>query len=77
VIYIGGKPFVLRDADTPKQNIRRYSGISADRLEQMECRLKDDLIAEAQHTHGLVLVHDELGASFVVVVLFCCLLFFT
>ena len=61
MIYIGGKPFVLRDADTPKQNIRRYAGISADRLEQMETRLRDDVVTEAQRCNGLILVHDELG----------------
>jgi hypothetical protein len=61
VIYLSGRPFVLREQDVPKQNIRTYAGISADRLEQLESRLKDDIVKEATRCHGLVLVHDELG----------------
>ena len=58
-----GAPFVLRDSENPKQNIRTYAGISAERLEQMESRLKDDVINEAKKCGGLILVHDELGRS--------------
>ena len=60
LIYIHGKPYVLRDAETPKQNIRTYSGISADRLEMMEERLKEDIIRESKKCQGVLLVHDEL-----------------
>lgn len=56
-----GEPFVLRDAEIPKQNLRTYTGISSDRLEQLEGRLKKDIVNEAEHCNGLVLVHDELG----------------
>lgn len=61
VIYINGYPFVLRDADFPKQNVRTYTGITADRLEQLEQRLKDDILKESKKCQKLLLVHDELG----------------
>lgn len=66
IIYINGMPFVLRDSESPKQNIRTYAGISADRLEQMESRLKDDVLKESQRFGGLVLVHDELDSGEIV-----------
>lgn len=56
-----GDPFVLRDAEAPMQNLRTYAGISSDRLEQMETRLKEDILNEAKKCDGLILVHDELG----------------
>ncbi len=43
------------------ENIKRYQGISASRLEQMEARLKEDILAEARKNDGLILVHDEIG----------------
>lgn len=59
IIYLNGRPFVLRDIDSPFENIRSYAGISAARLEQMEQRLKLDIAAEAAANNGLLLVHDE------------------
>lgn len=59
LIYINGRPFVLRDQDSPFENIRSYAGISASRLEQMELRLKADIAEEAARNNGLLLVHDE------------------
>ena len=55
---------MLRSNQNPKHNIRTYAGISASRLEQMEERLKDDVLAEARTCSGLILVHDELGNIF-------------
>lgn len=59
LIYINGRPFVLRDRESPFENIRSYSGISATRLEQMESRLKEDILIEAGQNNGILLVHDE------------------
>lgn len=59
LIYINGRPFVLRDADSPFENIRSYAGISSQRLELMEQRLKADILEEASRNNGLLLVHDE------------------
>lgn len=60
LIYVNGRPFVLRDRESPFENIRSYAGIAASRLEQMELRLKADIIAEASRNNGLLLVHDEI-----------------
>lgn len=60
MIYLNGKPFVLREEESPLQNIRTLKGISAARLEQMEARLKEDILREAKRCNGLLLVHDEL-----------------
>lgn len=61
MLYINSRPFVLRDEDTPFQNIRRYQGINSMRIEQMEERLKKDVLDEANKGDGLLLVHDEIG----------------
>eukprot|EP00803_Ostreobium_quekettii_P003854 evm.model.scf_787.5 EVM.evm.TU.scf_787.5 scf_787:45503-61553(+) len=47
VVYINGRPFVLRDESRPFKNLREYGGIDAGRLEQMESRLKTDVLNEA------------------------------
>jgi hypothetical protein len=41
IVYINKYPYVLRDADSPLSNIKRYAGINASRLEAMEDRLKN------------------------------------
>lgn len=61
MLYINSRPFVLRDEDTPFQNIRRYQGINSMRIQQMEDRLKKDVMDEAIKGDGLLLVHDEIG----------------
>ncbi|KDN52550.1 hypothetical protein K437DRAFT_272412 [Tilletiaria anomala UBC 951] len=57
VIYICGRPFVLRDADTPTMTL----GMSdrASNLEGIESRLKDDILNEASKHNNLLLVHEE------------------
>jgi hypothetical protein len=65
MIYINQTPFVLRDEDQPLENIRRYQGINSNRLEQVEARLKEDILSEARKNDGLVLVHDEIGMLFI------------
>ena len=59
MIYINRNPFVIRNALNPMQNIKTYQGISTNRLEQMENRLKDDIISEMESNNGMVLVHEE------------------
>lgn len=63
IIYVNDTPFVLRDLASPFVNIKSYTGISANRLESVENRLKADILAEAQRNHGLLLVHDEQGKT--------------
>jgi hypothetical protein len=59
LIYINRKPFVIRDSKSPFENISTYQGIMTNRLEQMEVRLKEDILQELGRWNGLVLVHDE------------------
>lgn len=44
-MYIGTRPFVLRDAVDPKQNLQIAD--SAEILEAVEQRLKEDILREA------------------------------
>ncbi|GAA5942648.1 hypothetical protein JCM1841_006801 [Sporobolomyces salmonicolor] len=61
ILYIGAQPFVLRDAAHPT---RTYSiSNRAENLEEIEARLKQDVIRESQCYGGLVLVHDEAPSS--------------
>ncbi|TPX51665.1 hypothetical protein SeMB42_g01840 [Synchytrium endobioticum] len=66
IVYIARKPFVLREEESPLQNIKSYQGISIGRLEQMEARLKEDVIREASKYNEMILVHDELDNGRVV-----------
>ncbi len=43
--YINGKPFVVREAERPFSNLE-YTGIDRERVESMEARLKQDVLAE-------------------------------
>eukprot|EP00963_Diacronema_lutheri_P007046 scaffold625_cov324-Pavlova_lutheri.AAC.80 len=58
VLYINGRPFVLREADRPFSNIE-YTGINRERVEGMEERLKSDVLAEAYYYGGSFLLADE------------------
>jgi hypothetical protein len=61
VIYIGGSPFVLRDAESP---LVGYSiSDRAEALESIERRLKNDILREAQRYGGVVQVQEEHAAS--------------
>ncbi|PWY97867.1 hypothetical protein BCV70DRAFT_202357 [Testicularia cyperi] len=57
VIYVGGRPFVLREAERPVSTF----GLSmrADNLEAIELRLKQDILREAARYGGLLMVHEE------------------
>ena len=45
VLYINGRPYVVREADKPFQNLE-YTGIDRSRVEDMETRLKNDVLQE-------------------------------
>ncbi|PWN50330.1 hypothetical protein IE53DRAFT_369000 [Violaceomyces palustris] len=57
VVYVGGRPFVLREGDRPLETFN-LSG-RADNLEGIELRLKQDILREASRYGGLLLVHEE------------------
>jgi hypothetical protein len=59
IIYINGIPYVLRDRYFTLRNIRAYSGITANRLEMLEQRLKEDIINETLNYEGRILLHGE------------------
>ncbi|PKA51507.1 hypothetical protein AXF42_Ash002873 [Apostasia shenzhenica] len=59
VIYINGKPFVLREMERPYKNMLEYTGIDRERVERMEARLKEDILREAAHYDGAIMVAHE------------------
>ncbi|KAM6541335.1 hypothetical protein CsatB_005782 [Cannabis sativa] len=59
VIYINGKPFVLREVERPYKNMLEYSGIDRERVERMEARLKEDILREAERYGGAIMVIHE------------------
>ncbi|PSC67685.1 paladin isoform X1 [Micractinium conductrix] len=63
VVYVNGRPYVLREASRPFKNLLEYHGIQADRLEKMEARLREDILMEAAANGGRVLVTRESEAG--------------
>uniref|UniRef100_A0A6N2NAG9 Tyrosine specific protein phosphatases domain-containing protein n=1 Tax=Salix viminalis TaxID=40686 RepID=A0A6N2NAG9_SALVM len=59
VIYINGKPFVLREVERPYKNMLEYTGIGRERVERMEARLKEDILREAARFEGAIMVIHE------------------
>ncbi|XP_072951302.1 uncharacterized protein [Typha angustifolia] len=59
VIYINGKPFVLREVERPYKNMLEYTGIDRKRVERMEARLKEDILREAERYGGAIMVIHE------------------
>ncbi|KAI7872941.1 inositol hexakisphosphate-domain-containing protein [Spinellus fusiger] len=59
IIYINGIPYVLRDRYFTLRNIRAYKGITGSRLEQLEERLKEDVLREVVSYDGRILLHGE------------------
>ncbi|RHN49114.1 putative protein-tyrosine phosphatase [Medicago truncatula] len=59
VIYINGKPFVLREVERPYKNMLEYTGIDCERVEKMEARLKEDILREAkQYSSAIMVIHE-------------------
>ncbi|TPX58470.1 hypothetical protein SpCBS45565_g07990 [Spizellomyces sp. 'palustris'] len=59
LIYINGIPYVLRDEYVTLRNIKSYSGITSNRLELMEARLKMDTLSELETYENQILLHNE------------------
>ncbi|KAL7413408.1 inositol hexakisphosphate-domain-containing protein [Mrakia frigida] len=57
ILYISGRPFVLRDSAAPLRTLSW--GGSAANLEQVEERLKNDVLREARSFGGVILGHEE------------------
>lgn len=65
LVYVNGQPFVLREAERPFSNLE-LTGITRERVEQMESRLREDVLAESERYGGRVLVSRELAGGQVV-----------
>ncbi|KAI0749707.1 inositol hexakisphosphate-domain-containing protein [Daedaleopsis nitida] len=61
IVYISGRPFVLRDASEPRRTLKLSD--RAENLEEIERRLKNDILAEAAKFGGLVLTHNEVASD--------------
>lgn len=61
VLYINGRPFVVREADKPFANLE-YTGIDRERVESMEARLKQDVLQEVGDACN-VLLSAQIGIS--------------
>ncbi|GAA6056946.1 hypothetical protein JCM3770_007157 [Rhodotorula araucariae] len=59
LVNINGTPYVLRQQAVSLRNVKSYSGISANRLELLESRLKDDVLSELATFEGRILVASE------------------
>lgn len=58
VLYVRGRPHVLRLFDQPLENVVT-TGVAAAAVEGMEAALKNDLLNEITERDGRVLLHDE------------------
>eukprot|EP00798_Chlamydomonas_sp_ICE-L_P005785 gene5785-5992_t len=58
LVFINGHPFVVREADQPFTNLE-YTGIDGSRVEDMEIRLKEDIMREAKNFGNQILVVHE------------------
>lgn len=52
VVYISSRPFVLREFESPMQNMSDFMGISASRLMEIEAELKSDILREVRGVGG-------------------------
>ncbi|KZP00352.1 hypothetical protein CALVIDRAFT_560340 [Calocera viscosa TUFC12733] len=59
LVFINGAPYCLRRESLSLRNMKDYGGISASRLEALEDRLKNDVLAEIHAFGGRVLLHTE------------------
>jgi hypothetical protein len=58
VLYVNRQPYVLRLFQDPLKNLES-TGITTDRVESMEERMKLDAITEWKEYEGRLLLHDE------------------
>ncbi|TFK46087.1 hypothetical protein OE88DRAFT_1668241 [Heliocybe sulcata] len=61
IIYISGRPFVLRDSSEPRRTLKLSD--RAENIEDIEKRLKNDILQEATKYGGLVLTHNEVASE--------------
>ncbi|KAI0317069.1 inositol hexakisphosphate-domain-containing protein [Amylostereum chailletii] len=59
VLYIAGRPHVLRIVDRPLENVEA-TGVTTELVEQMEKSFKKDVLREVRAGNGRILLHDEI-----------------
>ncbi|KAI9463218.1 inositol hexakisphosphate-domain-containing protein [Lactarius psammicola] len=59
IVYVNGAPYCLRRERSSLRNMKDYGGISAERLEILEERLRDDVVSELHSFGGKLLLHTE------------------
>ncbi|KAI9439769.1 inositol hexakisphosphate-domain-containing protein [Lactarius indigo] len=59
IVYVNGAPYCLRRERSSLRNMKDYGGISAERLEVVEERLRDDVVSELHSFGGKLLLHTE------------------
>ena len=59
LVYCNGRPYVLRDASQPFQTLALSD--RATNLEDIERRLKLDILEESRKFGGMILTHDEVS----------------
>ncbi|XP_010515494.1 PREDICTED: paladin-like [Camelina sativa] len=59
VVYINGKPFVVRHIERPYKNMLEYKRIDRETVEGMEASLKEDILTEAKRYKGAIMVIHE------------------
>lgn len=59
IVYLNGKPYCLRQRNMSLRNLKEFSGISCERLELLEERLKNDVLNELENGEGRLLLHNE------------------
>ncbi|KLO17434.1 hypothetical protein SCHPADRAFT_900700 [Schizopora paradoxa] len=58
VLYVAGRPHVLRLVDRPLENVEA-TGVTTQTVEDMEIKLKRDVLRELRKNEGRLLLHDE------------------
>ncbi|ODO07006.1 hypothetical protein I350_04372 [Cryptococcus amylolentus CBS 6273] len=64
LVYCNGRPYVLRDASNPYQTLALSE--RAPNLEDIERRLKIDILDEARKYGGMILTHDEITGGTII-----------
>ncbi|TIC33606.1 hypothetical protein E3Q10_00674 [Wallemia mellicola] len=59
ISYVNQEPYCLRKEGYSLRNLKDFGGISASRLEVLEDRLKNDVVAEVTKLDGKLLLHTE------------------
>ncbi|KAH8117959.1 inositol hexakisphosphate-domain-containing protein [Phellopilus nigrolimitatus] len=61
IVYISGRSFILRDASEPRKNLPMSD--RSENLEDIEQRLKNDILQESMKFGGLILTHNEVATD--------------